>query len=71
MRCEARDDLSHYMACPVLRGAVAAPAEASELGSGATFLGLRHLSEHRARPRIVCCLLYTSDAADDTPCVDL
>ncbi|CAK0820764.1 unnamed protein product, partial [Prorocentrum cordatum] len=47
MRCEARDDLSHYMACPVLRGAVAAPAEASELGSGATFLGLRHLSEHR------------------------
>ena len=20
---------------------------------------------------VVCCLLYTSDAADDTPCVDL
>ncbi|CAK0849819.1 unnamed protein product, partial [Prorocentrum cordatum] len=40
MGYEARDDLSHYMARPVLRGAVASPAEASELGSGATFLGL-------------------------------
>ncbi|CAK0824240.1 unnamed protein product, partial [Prorocentrum cordatum] len=54
MGCEARGALSHYMACPVLRSAVAAPAEASELSSGATFFGLGHMSEHRARLRIVC-----------------
>ncbi|CAK0846388.1 unnamed protein product, partial [Prorocentrum cordatum] len=37
MGSEARDDLSHYIARPVLRGAVAAPAEESELSSGALF----------------------------------
>ncbi|CAK0837813.1 unnamed protein product [Prorocentrum cordatum] len=31
MGCEARDDLSHYTARPVLRGAIAAPAEATAL----------------------------------------
>eukprot|EP00831_Metopus_contortus_P070801 TRINITY_DN6476_c0_g1_i1.p1 TRINITY_DN6476_c0_g1~~TRINITY_DN6476_c0_g1_i1.p1 ORF type:complete len:167 (-),score=22.75 TRINITY_DN6476_c0_g1_i1:1-501(-) len=26
---------------------------------------------HKQADHILCCLLYTSDAADDTPCVDL
>ncbi|CAK0839657.1 unnamed protein product, partial [Prorocentrum cordatum] len=40
MGCESRDDLSHYIVRPVLRGEVAALAQESELSSGATFFGL-------------------------------
>ncbi|CAK0836026.1 unnamed protein product [Prorocentrum cordatum] len=54
MGCDARGDLSRYMVCPVLRGAVAAPAEPSEMGSGTVFLGLGHQLEHRMRPHMAC-----------------
>ena len=34
--------------------------------------GLKMIVSHRAPSRLnMSCLLYTSDAADDTPCVDL
>eukprot|EP00959_Pyramimonas_sp_CCMP1952_P285232 5963996-Pyramimonas_sp.AAC.1 len=52
--CDAQDDLAHYLICPVLRSAVAAPAEPSELGCGTVFLGLGHQLAHRVRPRMAC-----------------
>ena len=32
---------------------------------------IKNLLQNTQRGKLKCCLLYTSDAADDTPCVDL